>query len=201
MKTVCKRPISSLRVHYQWFRPLASLHRGGCCDHFCEGPSKAPGKSVGNPGRNRECHPEHDQERKKYGAGLGIQFLRHIERTRLLVHLVDVSDATGRDPVHDFETVMAELAGFSQELASKPMIVAAAKMDVAQDQARVASLRNMATERGLPYFEISSAAGQGIEAEVRHGRTRASAGARQVAVSKLLRAAENGDTLPSACPI
>jgi GTP-binding protein len=98
------------------------------------------------------------------GAGLGIQFLRHIERTRLLVHLVDVSDATGRDPVHDFETVMAELAGFSQELASKPMIVAAAKMDVAQDQARVASLRNLAAERGLPYFEISSATGQGIEA-------------------------------------
>jgi len=98
------------------------------------------------------------------GAGLGIQFLRHIERTRLLVHLVDVSEASGRDPVHDFETIMAELASFSEDLVRKPMIVAASKMDVAQDPARVASLRELAAERGLPYFEISSATGQGIEA-------------------------------------
>ncbi|HUK17142.1 MAG TPA: GTPase ObgE [Bryobacteraceae bacterium] len=98
------------------------------------------------------------------GAGLGIQFLRHIERTRLLVHLVDVSEASGRDPVHDFETIMAELASFSQELAQKPMIVAASKMDVAQDPARVEALRHFARERGLEFFEISSATGQGIEA-------------------------------------
>jgi GTP-binding protein len=98
------------------------------------------------------------------GAGLGIQFLRHIERTRLLAHLVDVSEAGGREPVHDFETIMTELASFSEELAQKPMIVVATKMDVAQDEARVASLRNLAAERGLPYFEISSATGQGIDA-------------------------------------
>jgi GTPase len=98
------------------------------------------------------------------GAGLGIQFLRHIERTRLLVHLVDVSEASGRDPVHDFETIMAELASFSQELAQKPMIVAASKMDIAQDPARVDALRQFAAERGLEFFEISSATGQGIEA-------------------------------------
>ncbi len=97
------------------------------------------------------------------GHGLGIQFLRHIERTRLLAHLVDVSEATGRDPVHDFETVMQELAGFSEELAAKPMIVIAAKMDIAQDPTRVASLRELAAARGLPYFEISSATGQGID--------------------------------------
>src|SRR5215467_12455122 len=66
------------------------------------------------------------------GAGLGIQFLRHIERTRLLAHLVDVSEASGRDPVHDFEIVMQELASFSEDLASKPMIVVATKMDAAQ---------------------------------------------------------------------
>ena len=98
------------------------------------------------------------------GAGLGIQFLRHIERTRLLVHLVDVSETSGREPVHDFETIMAELASFSEDLARKPMIVAASKMDAAQDAARVASLRELARERGLAYFEISSVTGQGIEA-------------------------------------
>ena len=97
------------------------------------------------------------------GHGLGIQFLRHIERTRLLVHLVDVSDMSGRDPVQDFETVMAELASFSPDLVSKPMIVVASKMDAAQDSERVAALRHIAEQRGLPFFEISSATGQGIE--------------------------------------
>jgi len=98
------------------------------------------------------------------GHGLGIQFLRHIERTRLLVHLVDVSDATGRDPAEDFETVLRELASFSEDLASKPMIVAATKMDAAQDPERVAALRLLAAGRGLEFIEISSATGQGIEA-------------------------------------
>ena len=97
------------------------------------------------------------------GHGLGIQFLRHIERTRLLVHLVDVSPASGRKPVEDFETVMNELACFSEDLAAKPMIVAAAKMDAAQDPERVESLRRLAAERGLPFFEISSVTGAGIE--------------------------------------
>lgn len=98
------------------------------------------------------------------GHGLGIQFLRHIERTRLLAHLVDVSESSLRDPVSDFETVMGELASFSDDLAGKPMIVVATKMDVAQDPERIASLRNLAKERGLPYFEISSATGLGIDA-------------------------------------
>ena len=98
------------------------------------------------------------------GAGLGIQFLRHIERTRLLVHLVDVSDTTGRDPVEDFEIVLNELASFSEELAQKPMIVAASKLDAAQDPERIAAVRRAAVGRGLEYFEISSATGQGIDA-------------------------------------
>jgi GTP-binding protein len=97
------------------------------------------------------------------GHGLGIQFLRHIERTRLLAHLVDVSDSSGRDPVEDFETVMQELASFSDDLVKKPMIIVATKMDVAQDAERVARLRKLAAERGLPCFEISSVTGQGIE--------------------------------------
>ena len=97
------------------------------------------------------------------GHGLGIQFLRHIERTRLLALLVDVSDATGRDPVQDFETVMEELASFSDELVAKPMIVVATKMDAAQDPERVSRLRDMARQRGLAFFEISSVTGQGID--------------------------------------
>jgi GTP-binding protein len=97
------------------------------------------------------------------GHGLGIQFLRHIERTRLLAHLVDVSEASGRDPVEDFETVMTELASFSPDLVAKPMVVVATKMDAAQDPERVAALRSLAAERGLDFFEISSASGLGIE--------------------------------------
>jgi GTP-binding protein len=98
------------------------------------------------------------------GAGLGIQFLRHVERTRLLAHLVDVAESTGRDPLNDFEIVMQELASFSDELAHKPMLLVAAKIDVAQDPERAASLRRLAAEKGLPFHEISSVTGQGIEA-------------------------------------
>jgi len=98
------------------------------------------------------------------GHGLGVQFLRHIERTRLLVHLVDVSENTGRDPAEDFRVVMQELAGFSESLPKKPMFVVASKVDVAQDPERIESLRELAASEKLPFFEISSVTGQGIEA-------------------------------------
>jgi GTPase len=97
------------------------------------------------------------------GHGLGVQFLKHVERTRLLVHLVDVSETTGRDPVEDFRIVMEELEGFSPELIRKPMVVVASKVDVAQDKARINSLKALAAEKGLPFYEISSVTGQGIE--------------------------------------
>jgi GTP-binding protein len=97
------------------------------------------------------------------GAGLGIQFLRHIERTRLLVHVVDVSEASGRDPVHDFEIIMEELRSFSADMAQKPMIVTASKIDVAQDPERVAAIERVAAERGLEFLAISSVTGTGIE--------------------------------------
>jgi GTP-binding protein len=97
------------------------------------------------------------------GRGLGIQFLKHIERTKLLVHLVDMSE-TGRDPGHDFETLMTELESFNEDLARKPMIVLASKMDVAQDPEKVDAVRALAEARGLAFYEISSATGQGIEA-------------------------------------
>jgi GTP-binding protein len=98
------------------------------------------------------------------GHGLGIQFLRHVERTRVLAHLVDVSEESGRDPVHDFEIVMRELAAFSEDLAAKPMLLVASKLDAAQGASRVESLRALAVERELPFFEISSVTGQGIDA-------------------------------------
>jgi GTPase len=97
------------------------------------------------------------------GHGLGTRFLRHIERTRLLAHLVDVSEATGRDPVHDFEVVMSELASFSVEMAGKPMLVVATKLDAAQDPSRVESLERMAAEKGLAFYAISSVTGQGLD--------------------------------------
>ena len=96
------------------------------------------------------------------GHGLGIQFLRHIERTRLLVHLVDVSE-TGRDPVSDFEVLMGELESFSPGLATKLMILAPSKMDVVASTEAVERLREIAETRGMQFIPISSATGQGIE--------------------------------------
>jgi GTP-binding protein len=98
------------------------------------------------------------------GHGLGVQFLRHIERTRLLAHLVDVSEATGRDPVHDFDVVMSELESFSEDLIHKPMIVVATKLDAAQDPERIAALERHAKDLSLPFYKISSVTGQGIDA-------------------------------------
>lgn len=98
------------------------------------------------------------------GHGLGTQFLKHIERTRVLVHLVDVSDFSGRDPAGDFDIVRAELAQFSDGLAAKPMLVAASKIDACQDRSRIDLVRAKAEEHGMPFFAISSATGEGIEA-------------------------------------
>jgi GTP-binding protein len=98
------------------------------------------------------------------GHGLGIQFLRHIERTRLLVHLVDVSDLSGRDPAHDFNVIIEELRSFSKELAEKPMLVVAAKIDACQDPARTEAIRNKAREHGHDFLEISSVTGKNIDA-------------------------------------
>jgi GTP-binding protein len=98
------------------------------------------------------------------GHGLGMQFLRHIERTRVLVHLVDVSDFTGRDPAHDFDVILNELAQFGEHLLDKPMIVAASKVDACQDSERIRAVEAQATERGYSFLRISSATGEGIEA-------------------------------------
>ena len=101
------------------------------------------------------------------GAGLGIRFLRHIERTRLIAHLVDTSDGSDRDPVHDFEIICGELAAFSPELAAKPMIVVATKLDATTDRTRLEQLRSYCASRGLEFHAVSSATGEGIVGLVR----------------------------------
>lgn len=97
------------------------------------------------------------------GHGLGIQFLRHIERTKVLVHLVDVSDFTGRDPGHDFDVIMNELSEFGKHLLDRPMIVVASKIDACQDERRIEAVKAKAVELSLPFLSISSATGAGIE--------------------------------------
>jgi GTP-binding protein len=97
------------------------------------------------------------------GAGLGVQFLRHIERTRLLAHLVDVSDASGRpDPVEDFKVILGELESFGHGLTDKPMIVIASKADVANPE-KLKKLRAMAKRKKLDFYEISAVTGLGID--------------------------------------
>jgi GTP-binding protein len=125
----------------------------------------APGKSMGRtfvvadlPGLIEGAHT---------GAGLGIRFLRHIERTRLLAHLIDTSDASDRDPVHEFEIISGELAAFSEKLAAKPMIVVATKLDATTDRARLEKLRDFCAGSGLEFHAISAASGEGIPQLVR----------------------------------
>src|SRR5437667_6031759 len=103
------------------------------------------------------------------GLGLGHRFLRHLDRTKVLVHLVDISGASGRDPVEDLDTVRKELELFQPTLAAKPQIVAANKLDAVDPSdadARVAPLERRAGELNLPFFRISGAAGTGVPALV-----------------------------------
>ncbi|HXR99540.1 MAG TPA: GTPase ObgE [Pyrinomonadaceae bacterium] len=96
------------------------------------------------------------------GAGLGDRFLRHIERTKLLLHLVDVSSVSGRDAVSDYETVNRELASYNEELAARPQFVVATKIDALDEPERLESLKQKAIEDQKPFFAISSATGNGV---------------------------------------
>jgi GTP-binding protein len=98
------------------------------------------------------------------GAGLGMQFLRHVERTRLIAHLVDVSDASGRpDPVVDYKVIMKELASFGGEIDKKPTIIIATKIDVANPK-KLSKLKTFAARSKRAFFAISAVTGEGIEA-------------------------------------
>lgn len=97
------------------------------------------------------------------GAGLGTQFLRHIERTRLLVHLVDASDSSGRDDVvKDVEVISSELASFGAHLEAKPMIMVASKIDIVNKD-KLAALKRYCKKHKLKLYEISAVTGKGIE--------------------------------------
>jgi GTPase len=97
------------------------------------------------------------------GAGLGIQFLKHIERTSVIVHLVDMSDSSDRlDPVTDYKVITEELKSFDPALAAKPTILVAAKADVANPE-KLKKLTAMAKRRKLPFYAISAVTGEGIE--------------------------------------
>ena len=96
------------------------------------------------------------------GAGLGDRFLRHIERTKLLLHLVDVSSVSGRDAAADYETVNRELASYNEELATRPQFVVATKIDALDEPERLESLKEKAIADQKPFFAISSATGNGV---------------------------------------
>jgi GTP-binding protein len=98
------------------------------------------------------------------GHGLGHQFLRHIERTKVLVHLVDVSGAAGRDPVSDFDTILAELRLFDPAVAAKPQIVVASKSDAVDDASAVTRLAAHVEALSLPFHSISAVTGDGVPA-------------------------------------
>jgi GTP-binding protein len=97
------------------------------------------------------------------GRGLGIRFLKHVERTRLLLHLIDVAEQSGRDPVEDYGIILKELESFSPTVAGKPMLLVASRIDAAGEGGRLVSLREFCRERGEPLYEISGVTGEGLE--------------------------------------
>jgi GTP-binding protein len=101
------------------------------------------------------------------GAGLGIRFLRHVERTRLLVHLIDTSDMAEMDPVKAFEIIEGELGAFSKKLLEKPMIVVATKVDATTDRTKLEELQKFCKKKELEFHAISAAAGEGVKELVR----------------------------------
>ena len=102
------------------------------------------------------------------GAGLGYDFLRHIDRCRLLIHVVDISGSEGRDPIIDFETINKELANYNRQLAARPQIIAANKSDIAADEEQTERFCKYAEDNGYPYFVISAATNTGVKELVNH---------------------------------
>jgi len=97
------------------------------------------------------------------GRGLGTRFLRHVERTRLLLHLIDTAEQSGRDPVDDYRVIMEELASFSPVVAGKPMLLVASRIDAAGTGERLTELREFCHAQGKPLLEISSVTGAGLQ--------------------------------------
>ena len=97
------------------------------------------------------------------GAGLGDRFLRHVERTKLILHLVDVSSVSGRDPVEDYEIINRELAAYNEDLAMRPQILVATKTDALDEPERLERLREQASKDGKEFFAISSVTNRGVK--------------------------------------
>lgn len=102
------------------------------------------------------------------GIGLGIQFLRHIERTRLLLHVIDVSGSEGRNPVEDFYTINSELKKYSEKLSQRKQIIVANKIDSMQDESLYNNLEKLAKEKDIEIFKISAATNTGIKELISH---------------------------------
>ena len=102
------------------------------------------------------------------GTGLGLQFLRHIERTRLLLHVIDVSGSEGRNPVQDFYTINEELKKYSEKLSKRKQIIVANKIDAMQDENLYKELEKVAKENKMEIFKISAATGEGISELIKH---------------------------------
>ncbi|HET6277930.1 MAG TPA: GTPase ObgE [Candidatus Polarisedimenticolia bacterium] len=96
------------------------------------------------------------------GQGLGIKFLRHVERTRILIHLIDAAETSGRDPLHDLQVINAELAAFSAALADKPQLVVVNKIDALQDTDRLSALQAHCAASRTPLHRISAVSGEGV---------------------------------------
>ena len=102
------------------------------------------------------------------GVGLGIQFLRHVERTRLLLHFLDVSGQEGRDPVEDFYAINKELEKYSEKLSKRKQIIVANKMDAMQDEELIKKVEELAKKEGLELYKISAATKMGVEELIDH---------------------------------
>ncbi len=96
------------------------------------------------------------------GAGLGIKFLRHVERTRILIHLVDVSEGSGREPAHDIVVINGELRAFSEALSRKPQVMVASKIDALSDRKRLKAIETKCRKASIPFFAISAVSGKGL---------------------------------------
>ncbi|HVN87148.1 MAG TPA: GTPase ObgE [Candidatus Binatia bacterium] len=116
------------------------------------------------------------------GHGLGLRFLRHLSRTAVLIHLLDISGLTGRDPLHDYDVINRELASFDPELAAKPQIVAANKLDLAEARDRLPEVRARFVARGIELHAISAATGEGVQELMQIVWTRVDAARRAAAV-------------------
>jgi GTP-binding protein len=101
------------------------------------------------------------------GAGLGMRFLRHVERTRLLVHLIDTGDTAEMDPIKAYEIIEGELSAFSESLTQKPRIVVATKLDATTDRRKLEELGDFCGMRGLEFHAVSAATGEGVKDLVR----------------------------------